>query len=62
MAEPRARVLLVEDTASLAAVYSEYLAAAGYAAEHARNAEPPPLVVSGAGRRAPVSAPFRDLP
>ncbi len=39
MAEPRARVLLVEDTASLAAVYSEYLAAAGYAAEHARNAE-----------------------
>jgi two-component system repressor protein LuxO len=39
MAEPRARVLLVEDTASLAAVYTEYLSAAGYAAEHARNAE-----------------------
>ena len=39
MAEPRARVLLVEDTASLAAVYSAYLGAAGYAADHARNAE-----------------------
>jgi len=37
-AEHRARVLLVEDTASLAAVYGEYLRAAGYAFEHARNA------------------------
>ena len=39
MAESRARVLLVEDTASLAAVYAEYLRAAGHAAEHARTAE-----------------------
>ncbi|WP_137176863.1 sigma-54 dependent transcriptional regulator [Roseomonas sp. AR75] len=38
MAEPRARVLLVEDTASLAAVYAEYLRSAGHAAEHARTA------------------------
>jgi two-component system repressor protein LuxO len=37
-AEPPARILLVEDTASLAAVYSEYLRAAGYESEHARSA------------------------
>jgi two-component system repressor protein LuxO len=30
---------MVEDTASLAAVYAEYLRVAGYQAEHARNAE-----------------------
>jgi two-component system repressor protein LuxO len=39
VAETRARILLVEDTASLAAVYAEYLRAAGYEAEHARTAE-----------------------
>ncbi len=32
------RILLVEDTASLAAVYSEYLRAAGHTVDHARNA------------------------
>jgi two-component system repressor protein LuxO len=37
--EGAARVLLVEDTASLAAVYSEYLRAAGYVADHARSAQ-----------------------
>ncbi|WP_270937543.1 sigma-54-dependent transcriptional regulator, partial [Falsiroseomonas oryzae] len=39
MADAKGQVLLVEDTASLAAVYAEYLRAAGYAAEHARSAE-----------------------
>ncbi len=39
MTEGAARVLLVEDTASLAAVYSEYLRAAGYVADHARSAQ-----------------------
>ena len=39
MADAPARVLLVEDTASLAAVYTEYLRAAGHVPEHARNAE-----------------------
>jgi two-component system repressor protein LuxO len=38
VAEARARILLVEDTASLAAVYAEYLRAAGHVAEHARTA------------------------
>ncbi len=33
------RVLLVEDTASLAAVYAEFLRGAGYQAEHARTAQ-----------------------
>jgi two-component system repressor protein LuxO len=33
------RILLVEDTASLAAVYGEYLRGAGYATEHAPSAE-----------------------
>ncbi|MGG5821726.1 sigma-54-dependent transcriptional regulator [Falsiroseomonas sp. HW251] len=36
--DARAHVLLVEDTASLAAVYTEYLRAAGHEPEHARNA------------------------
>lgn len=39
MPEPRARILLVEDTASLAAVYAEYIRGAGYLADHAPNAE-----------------------
>jgi two-component system repressor protein LuxO len=34
-----ARILLVEDTASLAGVYLEYLRGAGFAADHARSAE-----------------------
>jgi two-component system repressor protein LuxO len=35
MAEPQARILLVEDTASLAEVYTEYLRALGHAVTHA---------------------------
>jgi two-component system repressor protein LuxO len=38
VAEQGARILLVEDTASLAAVYAEYLRGAGHAVEHARTA------------------------
>jgi two-component system, repressor protein LuxO len=37
--EPQPRILLVEDTASLAAVYGEYLRGAGFASRHARTAE-----------------------
>ncbi len=37
VAEARPRALLVEDTASLAEVYRDYLHAAGFAADHARG-------------------------
>jgi two-component system repressor protein LuxO len=50
-------VLLVEDTASLAAVYAEYLRGAGYAAEHARTAEEALTLA----RAAPPDAALLDL-
>ncbi|WP_372621819.1 sigma-54-dependent transcriptional regulator [Falsiroseomonas sp.] len=57
MAEPPARVLLVEDTASLAAVYVEYLRAAGYQPEQARTAEEAMRLA----RAAPPDAALLDL-
>jgi two-component system repressor protein LuxO len=57
MAESGARVLLVEDTASLAAVYAEYLRGAGYGPEHARNAEEALRLA----RAAPFDAALLDL-
>jgi two-component system repressor protein LuxO len=57
MPDPRARILLVEDTASLAAVYAEYLRGAGYDAEHARTAEEALRLA----RAAPPDAALLDL-
>jgi two-component system repressor protein LuxO len=57
MADPPVRILLVEDTASLAAVYGEYLRAAGYEAEHARGAEEALRLA----RAAPFDAVLLDL-
>jgi two-component system repressor protein LuxO len=57
VAEATARILLVEDTASLAAVYADYLRVAGHAVAHARTAaEVLPLA-----RAAPPDAVLLDL-